>query len=290
MDTTAFHSGAQARSALIEDVREHYDSLSPLYRTFWGEHIHHGYWRADEPAVEAQVNLIHELATRAGVREGDSILDVGCGLGGSSLVLAEKYGATVTGISISPKQVAGAIEEAHARGLESRAAFKVQDAHRLDAETGSYDVIWVIECSEHLFDKPKFIRDCAKLLAPGGRLAICAWLAGDNLSHAQEDLVEAVRTGMLCPSFGTLDDYLDWMGNAGLSVVRADDVTKRVNRTWSLCRPVLGFPLVKTMLSTGGPKLRAFADSFVAIDEAYRSGAMRYGMFVGQKVRGSVPA
>jgi tocopherol O-methyltransferase len=283
MDTVATKSGLQARSALIADVREHYDSMSPLYRTFWGEHIHHGYWRRDEASVEAQENLIHELATRARIREGESVLDVGCGLGGSSFFLAERYGATVTGISISPKQIAAATDESRERGLESQAAFRVQDAHRLDSEPGRFDIVWVVECSEHLFDKAKFVRDCARLLVPGGRLAICAWLAGDSLNRTQEDLVETVRNGMLCPSFGTMDDYIEWMEGGGLSIVGADDITQRVKRTWSLCRPVLGFPLVKTMLSTGGRKLQAFADSFVAIDEAYGTGAMRYGMFVAQK-------
>ena len=54
-----------ASTITIDDIREHYDMLSPLYRTFWGEHIHHGYWHGEEPAAEAQENLIKELAHRA---------------------------------------------------------------------------------------------------------------------------------------------------------------------------------------------------------------------------------
>ena len=78
--------------------------LSPFYQTFWGEHIHHGFWRGNESAAEAQENLINELAGRARVAEGDRVLDVGCGLGGSSMYLARQYEAVVKGISISPNK------------------------------------------------------------------------------------------------------------------------------------------------------------------------------------------
>lgn len=269
----------------IDEIRDHYDTLSPFYRRFWGEHIHHGYWRGDESAVEAQENLIRELASRAEVSEGDRVLDVGCGLGGSSLLLAREYGVMVKGISLSEKQVSAAREEARRRGLLGRANFEVRDAHDLQYDHAIYDVIWVVECSEHLFNKPSFIRECANHLAPGGRLAICAWLTGENLNADQQRLVEAVRVGMLCPSFGSLADYTHWMLDAGLSIESAEDVTAHVTRTWSLCRPILDFPLVKTMLAAGSEKLAAFAESFTAIDDAYHSKAMGYGMFVASKPR-----
>jgi tocopherol O-methyltransferase len=277
------------REAMIADVRDHYDLLSPLYRTFWGEHLHHGFWNGDESTAVAQTNLIQELARRADVAGGERVLDIGCGLGGSALFLAAHFGAEVTGISISPKQIEHARGEAGRRGLADRVNFHVRDAHRLHEDAEKYDIVWVIECSEHLFDKPEFIRECASHLAPGGRLAICAWLSGDNLDAAQERTVEEVRVGMLCASFGTLAEYAGWMRGAGLRVTSADDVTDKVCRTWALCRPVLNFPLVKTMLAVGGGKLRAFADSFAAIDEAYHSGAMRYGMFVAQKQKENAP-
>jgi tocopherol O-methyltransferase len=268
---------------LIEDVRDHYDTLSPLYRAFWGEHLHHGFWRGNESAHEAQENLVKELAARARITEGERVLDVGCGLGRSAMFLAREYEVMVRGISLSAKQVSAARDQARRRGLLGRVNFDVQDAHHLDRDPGIYDVIWIVECSEHLFRKPAFIRECARHLAPGGRLAICAWLLGEHLDDEQEKLVEAVRLGMLCPSFGTLADYAKWLLDAGLEVESAEDVTPHVARTWSVSRTLLDSPLVKTMLAVGNAKLSAFADSFAAIDEAYRCRAMGYGMFVASR-------
>ncbi|MEO7599736.1 MAG: class I SAM-dependent methyltransferase [Opitutus sp.] len=267
----------------ISEIRDHYDTISPYYQSLWGEHIHHGFWHGNESAAEAQENLIKELAKRARIKEGDRVLDVGCGLGGSSMFLAREYGAMVRGITLSPKQVSTARDQARRRGLLGRVNFEVQDAHQLAKDPAFYDVIWVVECSEHLFDKAAFLTECARHLVPGGRLAVCAWLVGDSLNEAQHKLVEAVRVGMLCPSFGTLGEYGTWMSQGGLVVESVEDITSQVSRTWSLCRPILEFPLVKTMLSAGNEKLAAFADSFSAIDEAYRTGAMRYGMFVARR-------
>jgi tocopherol O-methyltransferase len=270
----------------VDDIREHYDQLSPLYRTFWGEHIHHGFWRGSETAAEAQVNLTRELARRAQLAPGDRVLDVGCGLGGSALLLAKEYGCRVEGISISPKQVATATHEAAQRDLQDRATFAVQDANQLEAGGPAYDVVWTIECSEHLFDKARFVSTGARLLKPGGRLAICAWLAGEDLDAERRRLVQEVCRGMLCPSLGTMADYTGWMRAGGLEVLSAADVTKNVSRTWDLCLPVLNFPLVKTLLAVGSPRLHDFASSFTSIAEAYRTGAMAYGMIVGQKPHG----
>jgi tocopherol O-methyltransferase len=271
------------RPLVTADIRAHYDQLSPLYRAFWGEHIHHGYWRGNESAAEAQQNLTHELARRARIVGGEHVLDVGCGLGGSALLLAADYRCAVKGISISPNQIRAATKEAEKRDLQNQVTFAVEDANHLSAEADTYDIVWTIECSEHLFDKPHFIAACARALKPGGRLAICAWLAGENLDAGRDRIVQDVCRGMLCPSLGTMRDYVSWMETSGLKLRCADDVTDRVSRTWKLCHPILNFPLVRTFLARSGKRIHEFASSFKSIDDAYATGAMAYGMIVAEK-------
>src|ERR1700694_2361483 len=83
-------------------IIEHYVVFSSYYRSLWGEHLHHGYWiRGDESKEKPQLQLIEHLAQVAGVKPGSEILDIGCGLGASSLYLAKNYKAAVTGITIS---------------------------------------------------------------------------------------------------------------------------------------------------------------------------------------------
>ena len=67
-------------------IVEHYDMVSPYYRSLWGEHIHHGYWiRGDESKETAQLQLTEYLAKLANIPDGAEVLDIGCGFGASSL-------------------------------------------------------------------------------------------------------------------------------------------------------------------------------------------------------------
>jgi tocopherol O-methyltransferase len=276
-----------AGSELVDAIRTHYDRLAFFYRAFWGEHIHHGYWESEEKAEEAkeaaQVQLVARLAERAAIPKGARVLDVGCGLGGPALWLARQRGCSVTGISISPVQVKRAAEQARAENLADRAAFLVMDANRLDLPPASFDVVWVIECSEHLADKTGFLRACARVLRPGGKLALCAWLAGDALRPEQAQLVEEVCRGMLCPSLGSRKEHTDWMGAVGFADIVAEDITRQVERTWAYCSALVERPEMRALRWLMDEPTSAFLKSFAAIRRAYAEGAMAYGMFTARR-------
>jgi tocopherol O-methyltransferase len=132
-----------ARNNEKSKIIEHYDVVSPYYRSLWGEHLHHGYWiRGDESKETAQLQLIEYLASLAQIREGCEVLDIGCGFGASSLFLARKYGATATGITISPVQVEMANRAA--AGAGASATFMLMDAEdmRFDKQ---FDLLWSVE-------------------------------------------------------------------------------------------------------------------------------------------------
>src|SRR5215469_10285205 len=106
-----------------ENIRRHYDRLSRFYRLFWGDHLHHGYWENGESVPRAQVQLIERLAERAAIPRGARVLDIGCGLGGSAIWLAEHLECDVTGLTISPVQARMASAKAKSRGLSDRVRF-----------------------------------------------------------------------------------------------------------------------------------------------------------------------
>jgi tocopherol O-methyltransferase len=256
------------------DIRDHYDISTVLYRLLWGPHIHHGLWLADE-------------SPRAAVAGGERVVDVGCGMGGSSVVLA-RSGCHVLGVTISPLQRWWAATSAHWHRVAQRTEFRCQDAEAVELTPGTIDVVWSIECTEHFFDKPRFFRRAANWLAPNGRLAICAWLAGPQLHDAHHDchrvqLVRDVCEGFYCPSLGTMDDYCRWMADAGLEVEHCADLTRQVTRTWEICQRRVR----RTGVRWFGPWLdrraEMFLNRFSTILEAYRCGAMEYGCFVARK-------
>jgi tocopherol O-methyltransferase len=159
------------------------------------------------------------------------------------------------------------------------------DASRLELPAASFDAVWVIECSEHLADKARFVETAARLLKPGGVLALCAWLAAEEAksSEAEAQLVRRVCDGMLCPSLASLEDYVGWMHESGLNQVEAEDITRNVEETWRLCAALARRPEIKALLRVSDAGTRRFVKAFDAIQKAYATGAMAYGMFTARK-------
>lgn len=261
------------------EIQWHYDKLSNLYGLFWGNHIHHGYWENQESTKRAQLHLIEQLVAFAEIKSGSRILDVGCGLGGSALWLAENLGCSVLGLTISPVQAGIARRAVRRANLRERVQIEERDASRLQFDP-VFDAIWVIECSEHLSDKASFLRSARSTLKPGGVLAMCAWLAGEDLDSAdRQGLVHQVCEGMLCPSLGDRRDYETWMRQAGFSNIRFQDITRRVEKTWDLCVQIAQRPQVRAILRSAESQTRRFVAAFELIRRAYLEDAMQYGMF-----------
>ena len=273
------------------DIRFHYDLTTAFYRLLWGQHIHHGLWDAEPGLVigdsphAAQIHLINTLATKASISMGQRVLDVGCGMGGSSIHLARERHCDVTGITLSPVQKAWAATSAAFSGVRRRTQFHRADAERIEFPAGQFDVVWSIECTEHLFDKPAFFRKAATWLKPDGRMAICAWLAGqksDTPDGAEQ--VRQVCENFLCPSLGSKQDYVDWMTAGSLEIVDVTDWTDQVLATWEICERRVRCTGMRWLAKLLDRKTRNFLDHFETILNAYRSRAMGYGCFVARKI------
>ena len=90
----------------VEGIAAFYDESSGLWEDVWGEHMHHGYYPEGKPRADhaqAQVDMIDKSLEWAGV-DGPvrRVVDVGCGIGGSSRHMARKYGCGARGITLSP--------------------------------------------------------------------------------------------------------------------------------------------------------------------------------------------
>jgi tocopherol O-methyltransferase len=267
---------------LVEKIGNHYDRLSFFYNLFWGPHIHHGFWEGNETPLQAQENLIRKCVEGIGLRGQEKILDAGCGLGGSSRWLAQHFGWSVEGITISPKQVKMAIAQTKKDGLEDRVRFHLMDVEAMSFPPESFDVVWSLESAEHFSDKRRFIHDATALLKPGGVLMVCTWLEGINASHHQK-LLEEICDRVILPPFARKNDYLQWITEANLTFVKEEDLTSRVTRTWDLATAIVESWKVKFLLNFLGTKTREYVRSIPMMKEAYSSGAMSYGYFVAKK-------
>lgn len=202
-------------------VASAYDSWTQdkLLERLWGEHIHLGFYPLHKNIDfrEAKINFVHELVSWSGLDrlpKGSRILDVGCGIGGSSRILAKYYGFNVTGITISPAQVKRAIE---LTPNELNCNFKVMDALDLKFEDGSFDGIWSVEAGAHMNDKSKFADEMLRTLRPGGYLALADWNSRD-LKSKPPSIIENIILNQLLeqwvhPNFISIKDFREIIYN-----------------------------------------------------------------------------
>lgn len=264
-----------------DTIREHYDRISPYYRDFWGEHIHHGYWiRGDETKEEAQNQLIDHLVATAKIPMGATILDVGCGYGGTSIYLAQKYGARATGITISPVQVEMATRAAEKAGASAK--FLCMDAEAMTF-TEPFDVVWSVESISHYPNYGKFFASAAGLVKPGGAMAVIDWFKKDGLTPREHKKhMEPIEKGMMI-ELHTMGEYEKLMVENGLTVEATEVLNKQCARSWDIGLEIIKEKSFWALAVELGVAFVDFLKAFRAMRAGFASGNFVYGLIVARK-------
>ena len=152
----------------------------------WG--VGHYERTAAQLAPAAQVVVEH-----AAVQAGERVVDVGCGTGNAALVAAER-GARVVGVDPAPRLLEVARAEAAARGLD--AAFEQGEAARLPLGDGDTDVVLSVFGVIFAPDAAAAVGEMARVTAPGGRIAISAWIPEGTIREAMAVVGQAVARAM----------------------------------------------------------------------------------------------
>ncbi|WP_299491289.1 methyltransferase domain-containing protein [Acaryochloris sp. IP29b_bin.137] len=276
---------------LSQQIQTFYDSSSHLWEQVWGEHMHHGYYgpNGQQPKArqQAQVDLIEELLAWGNVQRPQAILDVGCGIGGSSLYLAQKYQATVTGITLSPVQARRAQVRAQTAGLSAQTTFQVVDALNMPFPDGSFDLVWSLESGEHMPDKTQFLQECCRVLKPEGRLLIATWCHRPTppaLTWSEQRLLNDIYRIYYLPYVISLPDYAEIAQTLPLTELKTADWSVAVAPFWDeVIRSALNPQVIWGILNAGLQTLQgSLALSFMS--RGYRQGVIRYGLLRGTKL------
>jgi cyclopropane-fatty-acyl-phospholipid synthase len=157
-------------------VRHHYDVSNDFFELFLGPTMVYScaIWRGSEKKTleEAQEEKLDTVARKLALKEGERVLDVGCGWGGFPLWAATKYGCDVVGITLSPPQAERARQRAEEAGVADRVDVRVMDYRDLATTGEKFDAIASIGMVEHVGSGniDLYAQTLAGLLEPGGRL------------------------------------------------------------------------------------------------------------------------
>jgi ubiquinone/menaquinone biosynthesis C-methylase UbiE len=123
-------------------------------------------------------NATVRLAQLAQIRNGERVLDVGCGIGGPSRYLASQLGCRVTGLDFTAEFVALAEMLARRTRLADKVAYRQGDALDLPFPDGSFDVVWSQNAAMNIADRDRLYSEMRRVLTPAGRLALQEIAAG----------------------------------------------------------------------------------------------------------------
>lgn len=214
-----------------QEVGTYYDQMAHYYHLVWEGNLHVGYWTPDAPNAtfrEAQENLTNILISQTPVGPGKRVLDVGCGLGRPGVLLAEKTGCEVVGISISQAQVTEANRYAKERGVDNRVSFQLIDAMHIPFEAESFDAAWAFECLFHMPDRAEVLRQMSHVLRPGSRLNLTDSFEKAPFTPVEKELVYG---GYQVNEFMTPDEYRTLFATLGFDVKKLVDISENTANT-----------------------------------------------------------
>ncbi|KKD35336.1 MAG: methyltransferase domain-containing protein [Limnoraphis robusta] len=284
-------------STLYQQIQQFYDASSTLWEEVWGEHMHHGYYGPEGNLSKerrlAQIDLIEEfLRWGMGFSEPSQfskILDVGCGIGGSTLYLAEKFQAEAAGITLSPVQANRATERAQNAQLGQQVNFQVANALEMPFEDDSFDLLWSLESGEHMPNKQQFLRECYRVLKPGGLFLMATWChrpvsptAPELTDDERKHLAEIYRVYAL-PYVISLPEYEAMAVKVGFDNIHTADWSKAVAPFWNIViDSAFDFKSILGLLSSGWTTIQA-ALSLGLMSQGYERGLIKFGLLRGIK-------
>ena len=214
------------------------DGSNPTVERSLRRHVHLGYWDLPESAryddtdfADAAERAVVELCRFAEVADGQRVLDVGCGFGGTIASLNERFsGLGLIGVNIDGRQLTRAQQLVQPRD-GNRVDFFQADACCLPFATGSFDCVLAVECIFHFPSRAAFLAEAHRVVRPNGVLAIADfvpspafwpigrlmasnWVAGRSFLG---------RTDLAC----TLAGYRRLAEQTGWSITAVRDVTRQ---------------------------------------------------------------
>jgi len=218
-----------SRSGSKKNIHAHYDLGNQFYRLWLDPTMNYSSaWFEGERSgdlVNAQWAKVRRALNEAGVKEGDRVLEIGCGWGALAECAAREFGATVTGVTLSSEQLAWAKKRLSDAGLAGD--LRYQDYRALnDSTDGPFDAVVSIEMFEAVGREywPSFFETLKAQLKPGGSACIQSITIRDDLFEryvkSTDFIQQYIFPGGLLPSPSA---FRAAAAKAGLSVVNELD-------------------------------------------------------------------
>jgi len=217
-----------------DEIINYYDNCQVDYEIVWhlknNMCMHYGYWDKQTPNLRSALNnMNNRVAEYGGVKQGQLVLDAGCGVGGSSIFLAKNFKCKTIGITLSEKQVRTCSENALKNGVKDQCSFQSGNYLAMDFPDNYFDVVWAIESVCYAYNKIDFLKEAYRVLKPGGKVIIADFYTIELATGSKEkELVDKWTKTWAIKSYASINSMADDFREAGFTDCRQKDVTDHV--------------------------------------------------------------
>jgi tocopherol O-methyltransferase len=274
-------------------VLDYYNQCHIDYEIAWRLNktfsIHYGFYDQDHRDHDSAVaNMNRVMAQMAEITAADRVLDAGCGVGGSSVWLAQNLDANVVGINLSARQIEIAQHLAASKGVSGKVEFSVRSFTETRFPDGSFDVVWGLESTCYAEHKELFVAEAARVLKPGGRIIVAdGFLNRTAISKREQLHLNAWLDGWAVPNLAGVSDFQSYLDKQGFTNVKFVDVTPNVlpSSKRMFKASVLYYPLSKFFEWRGARTTMQARNLSAAYHQylALKQGSWLYGIFCAQK-------
>lgn len=207
-------------------VSRYYDIVTRFYLFAWGTSFHFSPRRPGESLIASQRRQEQGIAQILRLEPGMRVADLGCGVGGPMVAIAEATGANITGINYNAYQIERGKRVVSKAGLDETCQFLFANFMDVPLEDGAFDAIYCFESACHAPNKLLLFRESYRLLKPGGEMAVLDWCFTerfdvDDVRH--RDIHTRIETANATPSVFTTERHVETIRSAGFEIIQAVD-------------------------------------------------------------------
>ena len=275
------------------EIISYYDNCQVDYEIVWHlkSHMcmHYGFWDESTSNLRSALNNMNQQVSQYGeIKEGDYVLDAGCGVGGSSIYLAKNLNCKTVGITLSEKQVANCIENAEKHNVSNLCSFQKANYLTTDFPDNTFDVVWGVESVCYAFDKLDFLKEAFRVLKPGGRVIVADFFSVPLKEGSSGDILMNKWTDTWAiKKYAEIDEFYDKMDLAGFEKLKKNDVTnnviKSIRRLYYSFFPGIVVTTISELFGMRNSTQTQNTWSTYYQYQAYKKGLWKYMLYSAQK-------